>query len=1025
MIRKPIFSLLLLISMAFSIFSCTESKEEHSPIAHADKLVAAKDTTGEALNIYMRYDSIFEQENNIRGRVEMNYKIGGIYSNNNKTNDAMKYYKAGMHLADKHLEKKDNFYKKNAVRCAYIYANSHNMDSCVVYFKKALLSTETYLSGIELDLEQTQILSDIAFTYKYFKQDKLGVEYMDQALSKLNAHISNRSERIDEALNSIGRYYFSSHNYSEAEKTYLKVINRNFNLDNPNIANETYYNIGNALRKMGDLYRAEKYLNKSLELGIERDPNNLSMGVMMNYYKLAELYYSTDNVEKSLDYFHAAIKVGQGISGNNIAYYESAILNDWGEVLLNEEKPKEALEKFKKAEQIIGDAEKSDLVKGLIMKNIARVQYLLGDYGKFKSNLAKSLTLLEKVFEEEHQQKTFAHLLLSKYHVEKKEWTVASEENNMALENAILIQQDNLLIPNYEAAINSLIDRIELIEASQKHSNYSKYPQTSEMLTLLERNIAQMQSTPTVETTDLAAKEIVELSFMVDYLITELRHQSVNSDSKFLTSKRYHDFYEKTLSIIYNSKEQGLLDNAEELALYFLEKSKAVVLKEKLGFNASYKNVTIPDELRKKEADLKYLISAKKEELNKAKSSDSNTALKNELFKLQLQQDLVIKEISNLVEVQQPNNKLTISALQAHALNTNSIFISYYLGSNQSFALCISSTGASLEILETENIKELTQELITFLSTNPYTEKTRISKFYNLSSQLFNNLIAPANISMNNKLVIIPDGILHYLPFEVLLKQASPTSLSYQTLAYLIKEHTIHYDFSLENVLQNEVARSTATEDFAGFAPSFNNNLLAAAEVRGCSNVLVNLKETSKSVKSISPLFNGAEFIEENATLEIFIQNIKKYKLLLLATHACVDDEDPMFSKIYFTQTLDGNNYLSAHALYNMQLDADLVYLSACETALGEILEGEGVQSLSRAFLLGGAKSIVTTLWEVNDKSASQITISFFSNFKNGFDKSTSLQKAKLKLIKHEKLSHPYFWSPFILIGNNTTFSAN
>jgi CHAT domain-containing protein len=102
-----------------------------------------------------------------------------------------------------------------------------------------------------------------------------------------------------------------------------------------------------------------------------------------------------------------------------------------------------------------------------------------------------------------------------------------------------------------------------------------------------------------------------------------------------------------------------------------------------------------------------------------------------------------------------------------------------------------------------------------------------------------------------------------------------------------------------------------------------------------------------------------------------------------------------------------------------LELNAQLVTLSACETALGKKVEGEGVRGLSTAFLFAGAKNVIASLWKVSDESTAELMIEFYTELLSGKDKATSLRLAKLRLIKSEAFSHPYYWAPFIQVGAN------
>jgi len=149
---------------------------------------------------------------------------------------------------------------------------------------------------------------------------------------------------------------------------------------------------------------------------------------------------------------------------------------------------------------------------------------------------------------------------------------------------------------------------------------------------------------------------------------------------------------------------------------------------------------------------------------------------------------------------------------------------------------------------------------------------------------------------------------------------------------------------------------------------------------------------------------------------------LEKYKVLHFATHGFVNSERPELSGLLLAQDTTGgeDGVLYSGEIYNLKLNADLLVLSACETGLGKIQNGEGIIGLTRALLYAGAKNIIVSLWEVNDKSTSDLMVNFYKKFlssKGQHSYSEALRNAKLKMISEGKYSDPFFWSPFILIG--------
>jgi CHAT domain-containing protein len=181
--------------------------------------------------------------------------------------------------------------------------------------------------------------------------------------------------------------------------------------------------------------------------------------------------------------------------------------------------------------------------------------------------------------------------------------------------------------------------------------------------------------------------------------------------------------------------------------------------------------------------------------------------------------------------------------------------------------------------------------------------------------------------------------------------------------------------------------------------------------------------ETQAIIKQYENRNLKAQALLHQSANEQFIKSggLEKYKVLHFATHGFVNSEKPELSGILLAQDSTGNQdgVLYSGEIYNLKLNADLVVLSACETGLGKINKGEGIIGLTRALLYAGSKNIIVSLWQVSDESTSDLMIDFYNNLLNTKNKSYGdpLRKAKLKMISEGKFAHPFYWSPFILVG--------
>ncbi|MEO9850040.1 MAG: CHAT domain-containing tetratricopeptide repeat protein [Reichenbachiella sp.] len=269
----------------------------------------------------------------------------------------------------------------------------------------------------------------------------------------------------------------------------------------------------------------------------------------------------------------------------------------------------------------------------------------------------------------------------------------------------------------------------------------------------------------------------------------------------------------------------------------------------------------------------------------------------------------------------------------------------------------------------------------------------------------------------SKKLTIIPDGILNYIPFELLALDASGDSL-------LMDRFNVNYRNSIFQLLdqksQDNVSKSYG---LVSFAPDFStDNFLASDDA--VRSELSSIPGAFDEVTTISEMFKGKKFIKEAATESNFKNIAYKYGMIHLATHALVDDKDPKQSRMIFNIGSDTLNdgYLHVHEIAYMDLNAQMVTLSACNTGFGKIKKGEGVMSLSRAFAYAGVPATVVSLWPASDKSTPELMKYFYQNLKDGQSKSEALNNARKQYLATAtgKARHPFYWGGFVLIGDDS-----
>ncbi|KGE88337.1 MAG: CHAT domain-containing protein [Phaeodactylibacter xiamenensis] len=298
-----------------------------------------------------------------------------------------------------------------------------------------------------------------------------------------------------------------------------------------------------------------------------------------------------------------------------------------------------------------------------------------------------------------------------------------------------------------------------------------------------------------------------------------------------------------------------------------------------------------------------------------------------------------------------------------------------------------------------------------------------VEQYTSSAHWLYKKLLQPVDSLLPQRLLIVPDNCVAYIPFDVLLREKPVPETPFQDYPYLIQDHQISYAYSPYDFTKKPQGKRHKRAAVLGFAPSFRDSPAIPETVANRRGEFGPLLANQDEVRQISDFFLVRKFEGEAATREAFLENASYYKALHLATHAKANDKKGDYSYLCFTEVSDDtttSNRLYASELYLMNLSADMVVLSACETGLGELSKGEGVISLSQAFSKAGARSLITTLWRVSDQASATLMNSFYKHLHSGKTKDAALRNAKLDYL-HEATgrgAHPFFWAGYVAQGD-------
>ncbi len=278
--------------------------------------------------------------------------------------------------------------------------------------------------------------------------------------------------------------------------------------------------------------------------------------------------------------------------------------------------------------------------------------------------------------------------------------------------------------------------------------------------------------------------------------------------------------------------------------------------------------------------------------------------------------------------------------------------------------------------------------------------------------------------------VIVPHGVLHYVPFEVLTVQnrmlverhATSYAPSLNALVQLRKTPQNAAPFRVLAVGNPAVAAGSAAADRASAPPSSASGSLRAGDVENLA-LLGPLPFAEQELYAIGKTFRDRTRILSGASArESGLRDamVPQFPVIHFATHGLVSDVQPKRSGLLLAPEAGEDGLLQMSEIYGLGLKANLVVLSACQTALGREITGEGLVGLSRAFFYAGARSVVATLWNLNDRFAAEFVQRFYRELNQGHSSEEALRRAKLAYVNHPQYSHPFYWSSLVMLGDGT-----
>jgi hypothetical protein len=505
-----------------------------------------------------------------------------------------------------------------------------------------------------------------------------------------------------------------------------------------------------------------------------------------------------------------------------------------------------------------------------------------------------------------------------------------------------------------------------------------------------------------------------------------LRQSYLYDSSKLFNLEESRQQSENAIRVAHQLYQQNQDKNLLYQAFVFAERNRSSLLRAAFRTNNAAIQAGLSEEELAEEGALQRTVSQAEEELFRLRSEEAST---DTLIRT-AEQDLLAAQdaMRNWLQALEERNPRyyqlkyadevpTLAELQS-MLGRHEQLIEYFVGEGKIYVFQIDGRGLSLH--QIPKPAQLTARILAWRAAIenyqlPGNDRSQLSSHYQQEAYLlYQELVAPIITDASGKsLLLVTSGLLDLLPFEALLTREVAAGTSFNDYPYLLRDFPISYTYAAS--LQWSLYQLERHQgEKGGFAPTFTGQ--SGWPALSCSSDL--LKTTVDNPANL--------YLSGDATIKQLQNQASRFRLLHLATHAQANAEEGDFSFIVFSDGQGGYDSLFAKDLYLYELETELVILSACETALGTLYNSEGVISLARAFHYAGARSVMNTLWRINENANCNLLEGFYTALDDGQDKRSALQNAKLAYLKNAdpRSAHPVYWAGFQLLGNPRPLEA-
>lgn len=878
-------------------------------------------------------------------------------------------------------------------------------------------------------------------------------------------------------LNSLGITFVAMGRFDEALESFQESLRISRNRRDLGAEIAALTNMGDLHLAWGDLDNAYAVLQEAMKKSLNTREKS---GLGTTYTNLGSVASAQGNYKQAMDFYEKGLLLAQAQRDVRL---ETTILSNIGMLLMNIGQTSKAKTYFEKA---LSNARqvKDKEAEATILSNLGALSYQIGDIRTAISYQFTSYYIVKEIKNRYREAISLINLggLTSELQDKatalqywKEALRIAHDlkhrdlESNLMNNLAASMEDEEERLKYFQRALN-LTSRKEL---TPTQDNPYPTPKRGELL-LPGDHVRVILSNKGSALYLLASKfrkngdisqETKYLKSALDSLklavvLTEEMRQTIEQEKykiSFLGGRLAP--YEYIIEVLLRLDELEKGKGWDREAFHYSERSKSRAFVDLLNESRAKKFAGIPEEALRKGKEYELKIGVLELELVKELDAARREKLQQQLDQLTRKYEEFKEELKakypKYAEMKYPE-PVEIDDIQG-LLDDGTAVIEYFVGGD--FAAYWVITKKNVKVYRISKISEVLEKINSYRQMITDPNRPFGQESYRIGNELYSQLISAAEEDLKGirQLIIIPDGELYKLPFQTLIMTFEDRKPHYLTQKFIISY--IQSGSVLKYVKKYAKTKGHPAQILAMGRPIYGWQEVSEEKVhtteeeaiqlakRGEINAdtyrlldyylgkrfLVDLPETEKEVDRIGEILKSKKYIfkKETATedrIKEYSRNsiLKDFKYIHFAAHGIMSDIAPALSAVALTRDKQEDGFLTVGEVYGLELDSDLVTLSACELGLGRREKGEGVIGLTRAFMYAGTPSVVVSLWKVADKSTMMLMEKFYSNLDNGMSKDRALQKAQLDLMKEiirtesgkeYSGAHPFFWAPFVLYG--------